>query len=1032
MSIPAFSVKRKVTITMLILIIVVVGAIAYTKLGLDLMPSIEYPTLTVITSYKGASPEDVEQLVTKPLEEIVSSVTRVKEVKSVSQEGLSMITVEFEWGTDMDAAAQDIRDRIARFRKFIPEEADDPIVYKFNISDFPILYYGISSKTLSQSQLKKLLDDQVVEKLSRLDGVAAVQVLSPRKREILITPSLEKLAAYGIGVDRIIQALRMENINQPAGFILSSHQEKDIRIKGQFDRLDDIKRVVVGVSKEGKIVHLGEVAEVRFGDYEERATANINGEPAVVMLVTKTSNANTVLVARRVKKALKQLRKRLPSDVEFHLVFDQEQPITLMAIRTVGNILVGGILAIAILFLFLGNWRPTLVISLSIPLSIISTFIAFYVAGYTLNLLTLGGLALGVGMLVDNAVVVIENTYRHFEEKGLSPDEASVVGTEEVAMAIAASTFTTIAVFFPMVFASGITGKLSRALALSISFALLSSLFVALTITPMLTSVLYRKERKKGKLTELMSRFSDSFVKGRMRKAYERSLRWVLGHRGLFLTGVFLLFVLSFGVIKIVGTEFMPKVDRAIIMMKIKTPVGTPLEVTDKLARQDAKILASFPETISVLTSVGATQEGGVGSASFEFSPSGPHEAMVWAKLKYREERSRSIDEILEDFRAKVPKYKGVENQVLDLGRMMTGGSLYPVEIEVYGKDLHAIHTVAERVARVLRSVKGMRDVNMTYQAGKPEVVLLPRRDIISKLGLSTGYIATLVNYATTGELATRVTYRGDNYDVRVQLPSDERERLSELLKFPIITPLGSKVYLSDLVTVRESKGPVRIYRSSKQRVITVRANIVGRSLGQAVAEASKKLKPIEENLPSGYSLEIAGQYKDMVDAIKTMIQVFLLAALLTYMIMAAEFEHLSHPFVIMFTVPLAIIGVFLAFLLARKPISLPGMMGIVMLAGIAVNNGIVMVDYINQLIRGGKDRFEAVVEGAVTRLRPVLITALTTVFGTLPMALSKSTGSEMRAPMGLAIVGGLTVATFLTLFVVPIMYTYMNRIKPE
>ncbi len=1031
MSIPSFSVKRKVTITMLILIIVVVGAIAYTKLGLDLMPSIEYPTLTIITSYQGASPEDVEQLVTKPLEEIVSSVTKVKDVKSVSQEGLSLITVEFEWGTNMDAAAQDIRDRISRFRYLIPDEADDPVVYKFNISDFPILYYGVSSKTLTQSQLKRVLDDQVVEKLSRLDGVAAVQVLSPRKREILITPSLEKLASYKIGVDRIIQALRMENVNQPAGYILTSHREEDIRVRGQFDSLEDIKKIVVGVSKDGKVVHLGDVAQVRFGDFQYRATTDINGEPAVVMLVTKTSSANTVVVARRVKKTLKQLRKNLPRDVDFHLVFDQEKPITLMAKRTVGNILAGGLLAIIVLFLFLGNWRPTLVISLSIPLSIISTFIAFYLAGYTLNLLTLGGLALGVGMLVDNAVVVIENTYRHFEEKGLSPDRASVVGTEEVAMAITASTLTTIAVFFPMVFASGITGKLSRALALSISFSLLSSLFVALTITPMLTSVLYREE-KPGGLYKKLRAFSDSFVKGKMRRVYEGALRWTLHHRAGVLGVVFLLFVLSFGVIKVVGTEFMPKVDRAIVMMKIKTPVGTPLEVTDKIARRDAKILASFPETISVLTSVGVTQEGGIGSASFEFSPSGPHEAMLWAKLKYKEERKRSIDEILEDFRGRIPKYRGVENQVLDLGRMMTGGSLYPVEIEVYGKDLNSIYTVARRVAKVLKSVRGIRDVNMTYQAGKPETVLIPRRDVISRLGLSTAYIGTLINSATTGELATRISYKGDNYDVRVQIPRREREKLDELLKFPIITPLGTRVYLGDLVEVRKGTGPVRIYRSSKQRVITVRANIMGRSLGQTVAEAKRKLRPIEENLPMGYSVEVAGQYKDMIDAIKTMIQVFLLAALLTYMIMAAEFEHLSHPFVIMFTVPLALMGVLWALLIAGKPLSLPAMMGIVMLAGIAVNNGIVMVDYINQLIRAGKDRYEAVVEGAVTRLRPVLITALTTVFGTLPMAISKSTGSEMRAPMGLAIVGGLTVATFLTLFVVPIIYTYMNRIKPK
>ena len=1034
MSLPGFSVKRKVTITMLILIIVVVGAIAFTKLGLDLMPDIDYPALTVITGYRGASPQDVEQLVSKPIEEIVSSVSRVKEVKSVSQEGLSMVTVEFEWGTDLDAAAQDIRDRIGRFRNYIPEDADDPIVYKFSTSDFPVLYYGVSSKSLSQSELKKLLDDEVVERLSRLDGVASVQALSPREREIIVQPDLQKLASYGIGVDKIIQAIRFENVNQPAGYILDSHKEKDIRVRGQFDNLKQIRNIVIGVTRQGKVIHLGDVARVEFRDYVARVTADINGEPAVVMIVTKTSTANTVQVARRVKKELSEIRKKLPPDIKFNLVFDQESPITRIANRTVSNIIVGGILAIIVLFIFLGNWRPTLVISLSIPLSIVATFIAFYLAGYTLNILTLGGLALGVGMLVDNAVVVIENTYRHFEEKGLSPDQASVVGTEEVAMAIAASTFTTIAVFFPMVFASGITGQLSRALALSISFALLSSLFVALTITPMLTSVLYRESQRgeKTKITAFFNRFSDSFVKGKMRQVYEQLLRTALKRRGIVITVVFALFILSFGIIKIVGTEFMPKMDRSMIMMKIKAPVGTPLEVTNRIVSEEAKLLASFPETISVLSSVGASQEGSVGSSSFEFSPSGSHEGMLWAKIKYKEERKRSDDEIMEEFRKKVPKYSGVENQILDMGRMMSGGSLYPVEIEIYGKDLNSIYTVARRVEDVLSTVKGIRDVNMTYQAGKPEVVLVPRRDVISRLGLSTGYIGSLINYATTGELATRMSYRGENYDVRVQLPEEQRENLNSLLKFPIVTPLGSRVYISDLVRIKEDSGPVRIYRDNKQRVITVRANIVGRSLGQAVAEAEKKLEPIMNNLPSGYSMEIAGQYKDLQDTIKTMIQVFLLAALLTYMIMAAEFENLSHPFVIMFTIPLALMGVFAGILIAGTPLSLPVMMGIVMLAGIAVNNGIVMVDYINQLIARGKAPFEAVVEGAVTRLRPVLITALTTIFGTLPMALSRSSGSEMRAPMGIAIVGGLTVATLLTLFIVPIVYTYMNRIKPE
>jgi len=1035
MSLPGFSVKRKVTITMLILIVVVMGVISYFHIGLDLMPNIEYPQLTVITNYSGASPKDVEQLVSKPIEAVVSSVSRVKKVKSISQEGLSIVTIELEWGTNLDAAAQDVRDRIARSRKYIPQEADDPIVYKFNLSDFPVLYYGVKGKGFSQSELKKLLDDEVVERLSRLDGVATVHVLSPTQREVIVEPDLGKLASYKVGIDRIIQALRAENINQPAGYVIASRKERDIRIKGQFNNLGQIRNIVVGVTKQGKVIHLNDVAGVSFADYKERATADVNGEPGVVMLVNKNSSANTVIVARRVKKELEKIKKGIPSGIEFHPVFDQEQPITLMANRTISNIMVGGILAIIILFMFLGNWRPTLVISLSIPLSIIVTFIAFYAVGYTLNMLTLSGLALGVGMLVDNSVVVIENTYRHFKELGKHPDTASAVGTEEVAMAITASTLTTIAVFFPMMFASGITGQLSKSLALSISFALLASLFVALTITPMLTSILYRRgksERKEGQIAGFFKKLASPFSTGKMRGGYEILLRKAMRVRGLILLGVFLLFIVSFGVVKIVGTEFMPKMDRPSIVMKIKAPVGTPLEVTNKLVRKDAKILASFPETISVLTNVGTTGESAAGMAASEFSPAGANEGVLWAKIKHKEDRKRSSTEIMESLRSKVPSYRGVENQIIDVGNMMMGGSTYPVEIEIYGKELGSIHALASRVEEVLKTVKGMRDINMTYQAGKPEIRVIPRRDVVSKIGLSTAYIGSLINSATSGELATRINFKGDNYDVRVQLPEAERENLNNLLKFPIMTPGGGRVFISDLVNIENGTGPVRIYREGKERVITVRTNIVGVSLGQAVSEAKRKLEPVVESLPSGYSMEFGGQYKDMMDSIKIMIQVFLLAALLVYMVMAAEFEHLTHPLVIMFTIPLAIIGVFLGLLIAGKPLSLPVLMGAVMLGGIAVNNGIVMIDYINQLIKKGKKPFDAVIEGAGTRLRPVLITALTTVFGTLPMAISSSTGSEFRSPLGIAIVGGLTVATFLTLFIVPIVYSYMNRIRPE
>ncbi len=1032
MSIPAFSVKRKVTITMLILIVVVVGFIAYTKLGLELLPDIEYPQVTIITSYSGASPKEVEQLISKPIEEFVSTVTNVKDIKSVSQEGISIVTVEFEWGTNLDFAAQDIRDRISRYRKFLPEEAEDPLVLKFSISDFPILFYGVTSKTgRDEAELRDIVEDEVADRISRIEGVASALVFSVKKKEVKVTVFPDRLKAYGIGLDRVIQMLRAENVNMPAGYILRGHKEYTLRFPAEYKSLEQVKNTIISVTKQGKPIYLKDVADVELGYYEGRHRIKVHRGPGVLFVINKSSGSNTVLVANAVKKELERIKSTLPDDIEFHPIYDQSEMITLIAKRTTSNIIVGGILAVGLIFLFLRSWKPTAAIALSIPLSIIATFIAFYVAGYTLNLITLVGLALGVGMLVDNSVVVIENSYRHLEE-GLDPDSASIVGAEEVGMAITASTLTTIAVFFPMIFATGITGKLARALALSVAFSLFASLFVALTIVPMLTSIFFRgAERQKAEQARLLNRFFSFLQVKRMRSSYESLLRKVLRNRTKVLAGVFVLFIISLVLAVMVGMEFMPKVDRSLLLLKIKAPVGTPLEYTDRIADEVVEKLLSMPEVVTLTERTGISEEEGADrSAGSEFSPSGPHEAFIWAKLVRKTERSLSDTEIAEKIRRMLPAYKGVEYQILDVGQMIMGGSIYPVEVNVFGKDLDAIKEIAGRISDVMKAIKGVRDVNITYEKGKPEISLVPKKDLLPRLGLNSYYIGSLIKTATTGTVATRMELEGYTYDVRVRMPKKERENLQSILNFPVVTPIGGIVYLKDLVEQRYSQGPIKIYRENKTRKISVRCNVVGRPLSEAVADIKSGIQPILKNLPPGYFVEFAGQYKEMLSALKTMVQVFLIAVLLVYMVMAAEFEHLAHPFVIMFTIPLALIGVFFFLAIGGKPVSLPVMMGIVMLAGIAVNNGIVMIDYINRLIRKGVEPLEAVIKGAGTRLRPVLITALSTIFGTLPMVFTTSEGAEMRVPLGLTIVGGLTAATFLTLFVIPIIYTYMNRIR--
>ncbi|MCK4760093.1 MAG: efflux RND transporter permease subunit, partial [Candidatus Aminicenantes bacterium] len=572
MKIPEFSVDRRVTTAMLAMILVVLGFIAFTSLGLDFFPDIDFPTVSVVTTYSGASSEDIENTITRPLEQIINTISRVKEVNSMTIEGASVIMVEFEWGTNLDFAAQDIRDQVGLYRNFIPEEASDPLVVKFNLGEFPIIFGGITADRPTL-ELKKIIEDEVAPRLERIEGVAAAQVFSMDTREILVAVDKVALESLSISVDQILMALGMENLNLPAGRITERHSEYLLRTVGEFQSLDDIRNTIIGSTQTGQPVYLTDVAEVRDTLKDTRLISRTQGEKGVFYFISKRSGANTVTTAQAVNRELDRIKATLPSDIKFFPFMDQAEMIQRVIRRTGNNALVGGILAIFFIFIFLRDWRPTLTIALAIPLSVITTFIAFYLAGYTINLLTLGGLALGIGMLVDNAVVVIENIFRHMEE-GKKREEAAKKGASEVGMAITASTLTTIAVFFPMVFAQGITGKLTRGLALAIAFSLLASLFVALTIVPMVASVLFKANSQQGSGEKSKRRVQFEKV----RNSYRRSLHWTLKHRALVLGGILGLLALSFAIVPFLGTEFMPAMDRDMIILKGKMPVGTSLE----------------------------------------------------------------------------------------------------------------------------------------------------------------------------------------------------------------------------------------------------------------------------------------------------------------------------------------------------------------------------------------------------------------------------------------------------------------------
>jgi HAE1 family hydrophobic/amphiphilic exporter-1 len=1021
MKIPEFSVDHRVPTSMLAMILVVLGFLALTRLGLDYFPDIEFPTVSVITNYRGAASEDVENTITKPLEQIISAVSRVKKVTSMASEGLSLILVEFEWGTNLDFAAQDIRDQIGLNKVYLPDDAADPLVVKFNLGAFPILFGGITSN-IPTVELKTLIEEELAPRLERIDGVASVQVYSTDIREILVEIDRSSLESRNVSLDQIKLALQTENLNLPAGHIVEIHSDFLIRMLGEFETLDDIANTVVASTQTGQPIYLRDVARVKDTLKETRFLNRIQGSQGVIYMINKRSGANTVITAEAVKNEMEVIREVLPQDIQFYPWMDQSELIKMVIRRTRNNALLGAILAVFFILVFLRNWRPTVTIALAIPLSVITTFIAMYAAGYTINLLTLGGLALGIGMLVDDAIVVIENIFRHLEE-GKGAKESAKEGAAEVGMAVAASTFTTIAVFFPLMFTRGITGKMTQALALSITFALLASLFVALTIVPMLASRLLipgsgRNEGHKQKTPQ--------FIK--VRNFYRKILFRSLQHRGLTLGVTLGLLLLSLALVPFLGTEFIPSMDRDMFVLRLQMPVGTSLEETDRVVSLVEKVIREEPEVKTLSVQMGLQSEEYPTDIASVFSTSGTNEALIWAGLVEQSKRKLSDTEILENIRKKLPEFDAIEYEALDISQMMLGGFAAPIDIKVFGGDLDVLKEIADTIAERIRDVEGLRDLSHTLAEGKPEFHIRIDREKASRLGLMIHQVANAVQTASLGTVATRFRQGNEEIDIRVRFEKKSRDTLEAIRNIPIKTPLNEMVLLDQVATITEGEGPVRITRENQVREVSIQANLSGRDLGRVTREIKQRIGPIEQELNPGYFIELGGQYQEMKNAFKIMAGAFLLAILLVYMVMASQFESFRHPFVIMFTIPLGFTGVVLALLISGKPINLPVLIGLVMLGGIAVNNGIVMVDYINQLKRRGVDKNEAILQGCAVRLRPVLITALTTIVGMLPMALSASSGAEIRAPMAVTVIGGLTATTFLTLFVVPIMYSLFDR----
>jgi HAE1 family hydrophobic/amphiphilic exporter-1 len=1015
-----FSVRHPVTILMFIGVLLVLGAVSLSRMGLDLLPQMTYPAVTVVTRYENVAPEDIEQLVTKPIESVVSTVSGVKKVTSQSLEGISLVIVEFEWGTNLDFAAQEVRDKIGLIERYLPQDVQKPIVFKFDASMMPVARYVATSDRYTLTQLKKLLEDDIAPYLERVEGVATVDVLGGRDIEYWVEVDIPKLIEAGVSFSQISQMLQLNNFNFPSGKVDIRQKTLLIRTMGEYGGVKDLENQVVGFRKNGLPVFLKDIAKVYSTESERLGFAKSFKNEAIIISVYKRSGANTVQVVQRVDKAISRLSKWY-KDIKLEKGFDQSRFITKSASETINSGIIGAILAALMIFLFLIDLRPTVIISLAIPFSVIISFTVLYFLGYSLNMMTLAGIALGVGMLVDAAVVVVENIFRH-EELGEDRYSAAISGTEEVWTAISASTLTNIVVFLPLIYIGGMIGQFTKPLAVTVTVTLLASLLVAVTIIPVMTSSYITQSVA---LKEMRKRYWFTPI----REFYQKLLiNFVLPKRGLVLIGAIVLFLASIPLLKFIDKEFMPPMDMGTAVISIELPPATNLKETEHYVDQIIDIAKEYPEVQRVLTIGGSSGTGMMFGTS-----QGSNSATLLIRLVDAAKRKKSAMQIANEILQKAPIYQGAIVKSMDLvNTLFFGGVGKPVEISLYGEDLEELSSLANTVAEEIGKIKGITGIEISLKKAKPELRINILRDKAAYFGLTPIQIQRELQIALQGMTTTKLRLRGKDYNLVLKADTTYlKENVEKLYYFPILTPTGAVIPLKEIADFSYDYGPIQIDHENQSRVIKVLADIQGRKKSEVFAEIRDRLFKI--SLPEGYSLQIKGEFEQVQDMIKNLGISIFAAIVLVYMILAAQLESLKDPIIIMLTIPLAFIGVILALWISGTTISVSSMVGALILVGVVVNQAIVMLTFYKELREKGVDPLEAVIQGSVVRLRPVLITNLTTIFGLIPMALSGHTeGGALRQPLAVAMIGGLTASTIMAFFVIPVIYTYFEKIKAK
>ncbi|MCP8617474.1 efflux RND transporter permease subunit [Salirhabdus salicampi] len=1001
------SVRRPVGVTMIVLALVALGFVSLRNLTIDLYPDINFPIAVVSTSYEGAAPQEVERLISRPIESGVSSIEGIKTVQTRSQPGASLVVLMFETGANLDSVLLDVREKVDQVKGMLPEDAGTPNVLRFDPQQIPVMWVGLNGA--DDAELQSYAENQLVPHFERQEGVASVTIEGGSEQEVQVLLQQDRLYQYGLSAGQLVQALHSANQSASAGVIEKGDQNLQIRIKGEYESIDDIKQTIVQ-SPQGALLQLKDIADVKEVAKEKSTISLVNGSPSVVMSILKKTDGNTVKVADEMYAAIDELQERLPEELSLNIVFDTSTFIRMSIESVVKNIGIGALFATVILLLFLKSVRATLVIGISIPIAIISTFTLMYFTGETINVLTMGGLALGIGMMVDSSIVILENivTYR---QRGYSVMEAAKHGASELAPAVIAATTTTLIVFLPIVFVEGIASELFTPLALTISFALFASLLVSITLIPMLASKLLPKQ-----ITEEGRRLSRFNVMGKVKGIYISLLKTVLKFRKTTILTTVLAIGGSFSLVPTIGTEFIPPSDQGQIEIRVTAKPGTNLESTKQITEQIDDKLSKYEDQIE-------TVYLSVGGGGFESFSTRSHRATYTIQLVGKEERTLSTMDMIKMIDEDLQMIPGIEAQVRELSSSLGSGE--PVHIQLTGPDYDVLQQLGDQVVTVISDVDGIHEPETSTSEGIPEIDIMVDRQIASQYGLSYDQVLNQVRISMNGQLATRYRTGGDELDVRLILPKENRRTIADVETMPIQTPSGAVIPLSTVATFDQVEGPVTLMRENRQRQLNVTSDIVDRDLGSIMDDVDMKLQSL--HFPEGYSYKIGGQAEDMMDSFRKLGMALIFSIFLVYAVMAIQFENFLHPFIIMFSLPATVVGVILGLVVTQKPLSVPAFVGVIMLAGIVVNNAIVLVDYINLLRQRGVERYEAILQAAPSRLRPILMTTITTVLGMIPLSLGLGEGAEAQQPLAIVIIFGLSISMMFTLLLIPVVYTYLD-----